>query len=126
MNPSMQESGEQTEELNELLGGWEAVRDPDGSLRLSRAASFRREEWHIGPDLLELRETLFGFKREWRFQAAALEITASGGGGSGEFVLSVVDRGKKHRLEGSRFEDEIRRFGLFLAEETGWPLNTRH
>lgn len=85
-----------------------------------------REEWKVGPDLLEVRQTLFGLRRISRYRRARLKLVRSRGTSEPWWALFVQCSGAIRCLRSSartndRKEDP-RALTEYLSEQTGWRI----
>lgn len=86
---------------------------------------FGYEEWFVQAGVLERRRTFPGWEQTTRYQDATLEIGCSERIDSvSRFELQVVAARRKHTVDESKASEDVRQLGLFLSEQTGWPLHT--
>jgi hypothetical protein len=86
---------------------------------------FGYEEWLVQAGVLERRRTFPGWEQTTHYQEATLEIECSERVDSvSRFELQVVAARRKHTVTESKVSEDVRQLGLFLSEQTGWPLHT--
>jgi hypothetical protein len=79
---------------------------------------FGREEWRVGPDLLEARQAFLGRRSEERYIEGTLAVEEQIFG-RWALMLEAPD-GRRLLITGR--PASARALGTFVSEQTGWPL----
>jgi hypothetical protein len=79
---------------------------------------FGREEWRVGPELLEVRQAFLGRRSEERYTGETLAVEEQI---FGRWALMLeAPEGRRLLIIGR--PASVRALGIFLSEQTGWPL----
>jgi hypothetical protein len=137
-----------------LVGGWafiffEIASDPAtrtvvGAIGIVAAAVivpctlsalFGHEEWHVAPDLLDHRFSLWGLHWGRTYRDAVIQVdmyvprssssSSSGGSRRVSYTVSVSDPERSRTLCQEPRAADAKAIGAFLTQQTGWPFDKR-